>query len=90
MLVIKTSYHPNWRVAIDGHATDTFMTSPSFIGVQVPAGDHLVRAEYRSAGLKKILLMIGALALLATLALGRRFDRFDTTLVLKIASERPK
>jgi hypothetical protein len=90
MLVIKTSYHPNWRVTIDGHATDTFMTSPSFIGVQVPAGDHLVRAEYRSAGLKKILLMIGALALLAALALGRRFDRFDTTLVLKIASERPK
>jgi hypothetical protein len=83
-LVIKTTYHPNWRVTIDGRAAESFMTSPSFIGVQVPAGDHLVRLEYLSGGLKKILLMIGALALLAALALGGRLDRLDERLYSKL------
>jgi hypothetical protein len=77
LLVIKTTYHPNWRVTVDGRAAETFMASPSFIGVQVAAGDHLLSAEYLSGGLKKILLMMGALALLAALALGGRFDRLD-------------
>lgn len=80
LLVIKTTYHPNWRVTIDGRAAESFMASPSFIGVQVPAGDHLLCAEYLSGGLKKILLMMGALALLAALALGGRLDRLDARL----------
>lgn len=87
LLVIKTTYHPNWRVTIDGHAAESFMASPSFIGVQVPPGDHLVCAEYLSGGLKKILLMMGALALLAALAFGGRFDRLDARLYPKLPLE---
>ncbi|MEA2661508.1 MAG: hypothetical protein QOH08_1080 [Chloroflexota bacterium] len=66
-LVLKVTYHPNWRVSVDGRDAATFMVSPSFIGVALPAGDHFVTAEYRSTPVKTPLLIVGAvgLALLA-------------------------
>src|SRR6184192_4280991 len=58
-VVLKTTFHPNWHVAIDGREADTFMVSPSFIGVAVPAGKHHLIAEYRTSTLKKVLLWVG-------------------------------
>ena len=72
-VVLKTNYHPNWRVLVDGRETPTFMVSPSFIGFDVPAGQHRVTAEYRAAPLKLPLLILGAAALAAAFAL-RRFE----------------
>lgn len=63
-LIFKMSYHPNWHVAIDGREAPGFMVSPSYLAVVVPSGHHQVTAEYRSSGLKKMLLVIGALTLL--------------------------
>ena len=45
-LMIKTTFHPNWHVAIDGVDVPTFMVSPSFIGVSMPAGKHQVDVVY--------------------------------------------
>ena len=70
-LVVKESYHPNWRVTVDGQAVETFMVSPSFIGITLPAGDHFVTAEYRSAPIKTPLFLLGLLSIVA-LALARR------------------
>ena len=59
------------------------MVSPSFIGTLIGPGPHEVTAEYRSSKLKKLLIIISSLALLATLALGffglepALFGRFD-------------
>src|SRR5204863_3246950 len=57
-VVLKVTYHPSWRVAIDGREVRPFMVSPSFIGVAAPAGAHHVRAEYRSTALKSVLLVL--------------------------------
>jgi uncharacterized membrane protein YfhO len=76
-LVLKATYHPNWRVAIDGTEAQAFMVSPSFIGVEMPAGSHRLRAEYRSPLLKTVLLILGASTLLATVWFRRRFARLD-------------
>jgi hypothetical protein len=74
-LVLKITYHPNWRVTVDGAEAPTFMVSPSFVGVAMPPGRHEVRAEYRSAGYRTALVAIG-LATLAAVALGgRRLER---------------
>jgi len=79
-LIIKQTFHPNWHVAIDNVERPDFMVSPSYLGVVVPAGHHEVRAEYRSSALKKVLLVVGALALIAILLLRRRLDAIDTLL----------
>jgi len=63
MLLLKATYHPNWRATVDGVKTDTVMLMPSFVGVQLPPGDHKVRIEYRSRRLRVILLGLGLLTL---------------------------
>jgi hypothetical protein len=70
-LVVKETYHPNWDATVDGRAVETFMLSPSFIGIALPAGDHFVTVEYRSTPVKAPLLLFGLLAL-AGVVLARR------------------
>lgn len=67
-LVLKVSYHPNWRVTVDGREATTFMVSPSFLGLVLPAGEHFISAEYRSSSYKAQLLALGTLVLLICLA----------------------
>ncbi len=69
LLIFKVSYHPNWHVFVNGREQRAFMVSPSFIGTEIPAGHHEVRAEYRSSNSKKALLALGCLTLLATIAI---------------------
>ena len=76
-LVIKMTYHPNWRVTIDGRGSQTFMVSPSFIGFEVPAGHHSVRVEYRSPTYKTILLILGACTIAGMIMFRRRLGRFE-------------
>ncbi len=73
-VVIKNTYHPNWRVTVDGLPAEAFMVSPSYIGVDVPAGSHVVRAEYRAAGTRNVLLAVG-LATALGLVVASRFLR---------------
>jgi hypothetical protein len=67
LLIIKVTYHPNWHVTVDGQTQRTFMVSPSFIGAVITPGDHQIRAEYKSSGLKKFLLLIACICLAATI-----------------------
>ena len=63
ILMLKASYHPNWRATVDGVETDTLMLMPGFVGVELTPGDHSVRLEYRARGLRTILLVLGLLIL---------------------------
>lgn len=81
-LVLKVSYHPNWRVTVDGREAAPFMVSPSLIGVALGPGDHFVTAEYRSTPLKTPLAIVAALVLVALVAYAWRshFARVGTRL----------
>ncbi|HYV22571.1 MAG TPA: hypothetical protein VEN31_07945 [Candidatus Bathyarchaeia archaeon] len=70
-LVVKETYHPNWHATVDGRPVETFMVSPSFIGMTLPAADHFVTVEYLSTPSKTPLLVLGLLVI-AALVLGRR------------------
>jgi hypothetical protein len=70
LLVFKTTYHPNWHVSVDGREQHSFMVSPSFIGILITPGRHEVRAEYRSSELKKMLMILSCITLIATIAMG--------------------
>ena len=67
-LVLKTTFHPNWHVTVDGAEAQTFMASPSLIGLVLEPGQHFVSAEYRSTPVKAPLLGLGVLLLAAELA----------------------
>jgi hypothetical protein len=77
-LVLKVTYHPNWRVTVDGRDAPTFMVSPSFIGVGLPPGGHDVRAEYRSGLLKNFLVILAGLTVVAVILFRRRLARIET------------
>jgi hypothetical protein len=70
-MVLKVTYHPNWHVTVDGREVATFMVSPSYLAFALPAGQHFITAEYRSAPFKDPLFFLGALTTLG--ALGLRF-----------------
>ena len=58
MLLLKATYHPNWRATVDSVKTDTFMLMPSFVGIELSPGNHSVRIEYRPRRLRVILLVL--------------------------------
>ncbi|MCI0780356.1 MAG: YfhO family protein [Chloroflexi bacterium] len=71
LLMLKATYHPNWRATVDGVKTDTVMLMPSFVGVELSPGDHKVRMEYRPRRLRVILLGFGLLTL-SLIAVGEK------------------
>jgi uncharacterized membrane protein YfhO len=73
-LVLKMSYHPNWKVRVDGVATPTYMVSPSFIGMDMPLGKHEVVAEYVPTPSKVPLLTLAALVLVLAILFRERLD----------------
>jgi hypothetical protein len=79
-VVLKVTYHPNWKVTVDGRPVPTFMVSPSLIGVDLPPGVHRVSAEYRSGFLKTALLILGVFTLLSVVAFRRSFANLEQLL----------
>jgi hypothetical protein len=67
-LMLKATYHPNWRATVDGREAETVMVMPSYVGVALAPGAHRVQFEYRSQPWRGILGLAGLL-LLALIAL---------------------
>jgi hypothetical protein len=86
LLLLKASYHPNWRATVDGVETETVMLMPSFVGVPLTPGRHQVRLEYRPRRLRMVLLGLGVL-LFPVIALNdRRGGALSSWFTLSIAA----
>jgi hypothetical protein len=90
MLLLKATYHPNWRATVDGEKAETVMLMPSFVGVRLPPGDHQVRIEYRPRRLRMVLLGLGLLTL-PLIAIGEKpatalVSRFATGVAARISN----
>jgi hypothetical protein len=72
LLMLKATYHPNWRATVNGVETDPVMLMPSVVGIQLPPGEHQVRLEYRPRRLRMVLLALGLLAL-PLIAIGEKW-----------------
>mgnify|MGYP001156979101 FL=1 len=72
MLLLKATYHPNWRATVDGMEADTVMLMPGFLGIWLAPGKHQVRVEYDSGNLRLALLALGLLTLLLIPAVEKR------------------
>jgi hypothetical protein len=64
-LVTSDVYYPGWRVMIDGNEARLLRVDYALRGVQVPAGRHVVRFEFRP----KVFYYGAALSLLSLIAL---------------------
>jgi hypothetical protein len=73
-LMFKVTYHPNWVVTVDHQQVETYMVSPSYVGIDLPAGTHDVEAVYTAAPIKIPLLAFGLMALLVVALLRDRLD----------------
>ena len=82
-VVLPITFHPNWQVTSDGTPLETFMVSPSIIGISLPAGSHTVVAEYRSTPMKTPLLIAGGILLITVVAGRRRIERLDARLTAR-------
>jgi hypothetical protein len=56
-LVLSDVYYPGWKATVDGAATRLYETDFVLRGVEVPAGIHVVRFEFRPASFYYGLLM---------------------------------
>ena len=89
MMMLKVSYHPNWRVTVDGSKADTVMLMPGFIGVQLGPGEHNVFMEYKSRDLRKVLLSCGLVTLLLIGLWEKRRTSSSTWMKLRVPTGIP-
>ena len=46
LLVVAETYFPGWEATVDGKAVEVVQADGAFVGVPLPAGDHVVHVEY--------------------------------------------
>lgn len=68
-LLLKVTYHPSWHVTVDGQPADDVMLMPSYQGVKLTPGPHIVRFEYNVSPLRGYLLLVALFTILTLLLL---------------------
>ena len=71
LVILKSTYHPNWQATVDGQKVKTFMVFPSFAAVKISPGSHTVEFKYQPSGAKMPLMILG-LSILAALIVWRK------------------
>jgi len=69
VVVLASSYHPRWRVTVDGREVAPLMVAPSFVGVPVGSGDHTVAFRYQPYRSSLAWIILG-LEIVAAIAVG--------------------
>lgn len=72
LLMLKVSYHPRWRIRVDGESRTPRMLAPAFIGIPVRPGDQRVEAVYEGARHRGALFLGGLFLLALAFGLERR------------------
>jgi Gpi18-like mannosyltransferase len=72
VVLLKASYDPRWTVTVDGRPAKPRMMAPSLVGVEVPAGRHLVWFRYKPYSGYLLLIVLGTVTLLTLALVPRR------------------
>jgi hypothetical protein len=67
LVILKQTYHPNWRVTVDGKSVSPIIVFPFFIGIPVSAGTHEIVASYQPSSMKVFLIWVEFLVLISLL-----------------------
>ncbi|MDP2940827.1 MAG: NPCBM/NEW2 domain-containing protein [Candidatus Omnitrophota bacterium] len=57
-VLLKTTFHPNWHVYVNGTEKEKVMLSPAFMGVKLPPGKYQIIFKYRAGLLRWWLFII--------------------------------
>ena len=63
-VIFKTTYHPNWKMSVDGENVDKVITFPFSIGIPAKPGSHFIVAEYQPSRLKVVLLSLSIIGII--------------------------
>jgi hypothetical protein len=66
-VVFRMTWHPNWKVTIDGKPEKTMMLSPGVLGVRTPPGKHQIICRYQP-GMEKAALLISGILVATAIA----------------------
>jgi Gpi18-like mannosyltransferase len=72
VVLLKATYDRRWTATVDGSPMKAAMMAPSLVGVEVPAGRHVVRFKYEPYDRYPLLLALGAITLLGLALYPRR------------------
>lgn len=67
MVILKQSYHPNWKVTVDGKPVTPIIVFPFFIGIPVTKGTHTIICSYTPSSFKVFLLWTDLVILIGIL-----------------------
>jgi hypothetical protein len=67
VLVLTDAFYPGWQASVNGRPAEIVRANRAFRGVELPAGDHIVRFDYRPTSVP-IGLALSAAAALVTAA----------------------
>jgi hypothetical protein len=65
LVVLKQTFHPNWRITDNGSPITPIIVFPFYIGIPVSEGTHNIVAHYEPSQLKIVLLVITGIAFIA-------------------------
>ena len=51
-MVTSIPYSTGWKLTIDGKPTKTFVVNKGFVGANLPAGQHQIKLDYTTPGIK--------------------------------------
>lgn len=74
--LFRMTWHPGWKVYVDGKAVESVMLSPGFVGTPVAAGSHQIQCRYEP-GWWKVWMALGGLIATAIVAIAERRFRSD-------------
>lgn len=89
ILLLKASYHTNWRATVNGKEADTLFLMPSFVGIKLTPGEHKVRLEYKPRTLRGILLVLGLLLLPSIAIVEHRSESISGWIKLRVTDRFP-
>lgn len=72
VVLLKATYDRRWTATVDGLPSKPVMMAPSLVGVQVPAGRHVITFRYEPYDRYPLLLTVGGLTLLGLALVPRR------------------
>lgn len=65
--MFKMTYHPNWKVILDGKEVEKYATFPFFIAIPTSPGTHTLEFQYKPNTLKILLLVLEIVVLVGVL-----------------------